>query len=432
VASATQAATTITISNQVAVANVKRFGINLGNVNYYDSGQLMKELVFQNPGFEGQIWQSVIWIGSGTATSAVEDGASGGWPTGYWSGGSYEFIYGVAKGRTGTVVNSIRYNDPGGNPNGTTYVFADSGTAPTNGDYVVLRKSWIGDSAGFGGWNISTNGGATITVETTDLPDGTLGKQCARLTATNTGQSATISANFDTWPGITFIQLNGNYRLIFKAKGAGGNNRISVTLRRGSGPYWINTQFQLTNFWQTITNSFVASETGTNLGVVALQFSTWAGNAALLDEVSLRQTDSDPANTTPLRDPVIAALTNLNPAILRIAGNWSRLGDSLDNDLAPPFARQRNGYTEYGTQKNLIEFGLHEFLEVCEFTGAEPWYTFPTTFSTQEMANLMQYLGGPTNTAYGLVRANLGHPTPWTSVFSKIHLELGNENWNGG
>jgi PKD repeat protein len=433
--SAAQAATTINISSNVAVSGVKRFGGNLGNVTYYDSGQIMKELMFQNPGFEGLLWQSVVQLGSGTTTNAIENGALLGWPTGFWSGGSYEIIYGAAKGRTGTVATSIRPMDPGGSSSGTTYVFADSGAAPANGSYMILRKQFAGaagNGAAFAGWNTNVNGGATITTELADLPPGTPGQQCVRLTATNTGQSATLSASCDTWPNVSFLQLNGNFRLIFKAKGVGGNNRLAFTLRRGSGAYWINTQIQLTNAWQTYTNTFTAAETGSALGNVSLQFSAWAGNAVLLDDVSLRQTDSSPLNTTPLRDPVIAALTDLNPGILRIAGNWSRLGDSLDNELAEPFGRQRSGYTEFGTGQNLIQMGLHEFLEVCEFTGAEPWYTFPVTFSTQELANLMDYLGGPTNTVYGAVRAARGHPAPWTAVFARIHLELGNENWNGG
>jgi alpha-L-arabinofuranosidase len=50
--------------------------------------------------------------------------------------------------------------------------------------------------------------------------------------------------------------------------------------------------------------------------------------------------------------------------------------------------------------------------------------------STQEAANLMEYLGGPVTTKYGATRAALGHPVPWTQTFARIHLEFGNEAWN--
>jgi alpha-L-arabinofuranosidase len=33
---------------------------------------------------------------------------------------------------------------------------------------------------------------------------------------------------------------------------------------------------------------------------------------------------------------------------------------------------------------------------------------------------------------YGAKRAALGQAEPWTSIFSVIHLELGNEEWNAG
>ncbi len=437
-----QAATTINLSTNVTVAAVKHFGLNFGNVDYYDSGQLMKELVFQNPGFEGLLYQSVIWVGAtgNSPTNAVENGPLNAWPSGFWAGARYEFIYGFAKGRTGTVVTSINPYSAGGNTNGTTYVFADSGTTPAAGDYLVLRKQFTGDGgvannngAAFSGWNVSTNAGGTVTTELADLPQDTAGKQCARLTATNgASANAAVSGTFDTWGGVSFVQLNGQYQLNFKAKGAGGNNQLAVTLRRGSGTNWLNSTVQLTNLWQTYTLTFSAAEDGTALGGVALQFAAWAGNVALLDDVSLRQTDGNPANVTPLRDAVFNTLTNFAPSILRVPGNWSRLGDSLDNELAPPFGRQRNYYSEFSTQQNTIPMSLHEFLQVCEALGAEPWYTFPVTFSAHETAGLMEYLGGPTNTAYGRVRANLGHPAPWTNVFAKIHLEFGNENWNPG
>ena len=436
------AGTTINLSTNVVVSSIKHFGINVGNVDYYDSGQVMKELLFQNPGFEGLLYQSVIWIGASgnSATNAVENGPSNGWPSGFWNGATYEFIYGAAKGRTGTVITSINPYSTGGNTNGTSYIFADSGTVPASGDYMILHKSFTGDDgvagnngSAFSGWNTNLGGGATITTELADLPSDTLGRQCVRLTAnTSTNQYATLIGPFDTWAGVSFVQVNGQYQLSFKAKGAGGNNQLAVRLRRGSGTYWINATFQLTNSWQNYSTNFSASEDGTAVGGVALQFTTWSGNAALIDDVSLHQTDSSPANTTSMRDAVINALTNFAPSILRIPGNWSRLGDSLDNALAPPFGRQRNYYSEYGTQQNTIAMSLHEFLQAAEFIGAEPWYTFPVTFSTQEIANLMEYLGGPTNTAYGGIRASLGHPAPWTNSLPKIHLEFGNENWNPG
>jgi hypothetical protein len=64
---AARAATTIDVSTHVAVPKVKRFGINLGWMNYYDSGQIMKNLIFRNPGFEGQIYHSIVRVATAGA-----------------------------------------------------------------------------------------------------------------------------------------------------------------------------------------------------------------------------------------------------------------------------------------------------------------------------------------------------------------------------
>ncbi len=64
--------------------------------------------------------------------------------------------------------------------------------------------------------------------------------------------------------------------------------------------------------------------------------------------------------------------------------------------------------------------------------GADPWIVVPSTFSTGEAYSLIDYLAGGSNTTYGAIRIAAGQTAPWTSVFNVIHLEFGNEEWNGG
>jgi hypothetical protein len=54
------------------------------------------------------------------------------------------------------------------------------------------------------------------------------------MTSLAGGQTARISAFFDTSVAGPFLQLNGTFRLSFKAKGAGGNNSLGVFLGRGA------------------------------------------------------------------------------------------------------------------------------------------------------------------------------------------------------
>ena len=52
--------TTIQIGTTSIQGPVKRLGINLGGQTSYDSAQMVKDHLFANPGFEGEIYQSII------------------------------------------------------------------------------------------------------------------------------------------------------------------------------------------------------------------------------------------------------------------------------------------------------------------------------------------------------------------------------------
>jgi hypothetical protein len=417
-------ATNIDVSSRVAVPAVKRFGLNLGWATSHDSGQIMKNLVFRNPGFEGQLYRSFVRCATGTPNGFVDDNPAAHWPSGFWDGAPFEVIVGGAKGRTGTIRTSTA---PSGG-SGTQFQFADSGAAPIAGDSIVLRKSDSGGATA--GWQPAATGGATVTDETTDLAPDTQGRQAVRLTSLAGGQTARISAFFDTSVAGPFLQLNGTFRLSFKAKGAGGNNSLAVFLGRSAPAslVFVNQTVSLTSAWSTYTIDFAATEGGTSRGSCQLAFAALNPSAVLLDDVSVLQLNGDSANPTAFRDPVVRALKQFNPGILRY---WVEdLGDSLDDEIAPPFARQRANYSSQILVHQDLLYGLHEFLELCDLLHAEPWYIVPTTFSAQEMTNLLEYLGGPVSTTYGAKRASRGRSAPWTDVFPTIHLELGNEAWN--
>ena len=43
--------THLRVTGQVILPGVTRLGINIGGQNYWDSGQVMKNLLYRNPGF---------------------------------------------------------------------------------------------------------------------------------------------------------------------------------------------------------------------------------------------------------------------------------------------------------------------------------------------------------------------------------------------
>jgi hypothetical protein len=428
--------TTINVNNQVIQRPVKRFGINLGSTNFYDSGQMLKNLIVNNPGFEGEIAQSMIQCGSGTATSCTHANPYSGWANDFWDGATYQFVYGSALGRSGTVSSFT-------GANGTTggiFNFSDSGTVPGDSDYMIVRKTMPGNATD--GWQVSTVANGSITTNSTDLPPTTQGIQTAYLNAPTSNDSATLNYYFDSTPGRTFIQLNGQYQLTFKAKGLSTGASVGVQVFRSMNPrpIYINSTVNLTNTWQTYTIPFTANENGSAIGAAQLQFYTVGADSFYLDDAVLVQTAGpggaslDPTNTTVFRDPVVNALRQLNPGVLRFWFN--QLGEPLDNLLAPTLGRQRSTYDSYATDINFIEYGLTDFLQLCQTIGADPWVVVPITVSNAEASNLIDYLAGPSSTVYGAKRAAAGQTAPWTSVFNKIHLEFGNEAWdaifNGG
>lgn len=418
--------TTITVSDTPLTTAAKRLGVNLGTQNFWDSGMIMRNLAFRNPGFEAETWQTIIHCEAVTSNSCSDDNHYNYWPANFLSGGSASWIGGHSTGQSGTVTSST-LSTPG--TNGVTAVFSGLSSSPSVGDYIVIRMNIPG--SGDQGWWTNTNGGATITTETTDLSPNTPGKQALSVSASGAGQQASVSNYDDSSPGAVFLQLKGNYTISFRAKGTGGSNQVSINLVRNTanGPVtFFNQTVTLTSSWQDYTYSFPISNDVNRPGSIGLAFNI-AGSSMLIDDVAFTEAASS-TNPTAFRNDVVTALQTLNPGTLRYMDSGLNWGSSLDNMLAVDFARQRAGYTPHASVADAIPMGLHDFLVLCKTVGTEPWYTMQTGMTTQEMSNLMDYLGGSTSTVYGAKRAALGQSAPWTTVFPTIHLEFGNEVWN--
>jgi len=421
--------TVVTVASTVAKTGVKRFGLNLGTETYWDSGMMLKNLVSRNPGFEGEMWQSILHCVPATTTTCRDDNGYSVWPANFFSGATGEWMTGNLTGSTVTISSSTVAGNAQGAGISVTYPAMTQ--APSSGDYLVVRMNVPGNA--LAGWWPYTQNGATMTTELTDLSPNSPGKQALLISAAGSSQFATLSSYLDTTAGRSFLQLHGAYTLTFRAKGVGGSNTLLLGLKRtpASGaaaiPFF-SQSVVLTNTWQDYTYTFNANDTGT-IGNLVLSFQLSAASA-LLDDVSLVPAATGVVNDTAFRDEVVTMLNNVQPGILRYMDSGTNWGSSIDNLLAVPFARQRAGYSNWNTESDDIPIGLPDFLTLCEQVGSEPWFTMPTGMGTAEMTNLMEYLGGSTSTVYGALRATLGHPVPWTTTFSRIHLEFGNEVWN--
>jgi hypothetical protein len=421
-------ATNISIGTRTIRENVKHLGINLSGQTFYDSGQMLRNLSFRNPGFEGEIWQTVLQCKYVKDDSCADDDEWSSWPKDFAKGAAFEFFYGAAKGQTGTVSNSSVAASTA--HQGTWISFGKLAAHPRVGDFYILRMRFPGGADL--GWRIETKGGATITTEFQDISRSSPGKQSLRLNAGEPSQSASITSDIDTWADRSFVQLKGACTLSFRAKGTGGNNTLNVSVIRLTSKHgnlsYFNRQIPLSSSWQDFKFPLNIREDGSFIGPIAVAFGVQAGSA-LLDDASFSE-DARRDNPTVFRNAVVDRLRELRPGILRYMDNGTSFGSTIDNLLAPPFARQRAGYGEGPHEQADIPIGLHEFLVLCQAVKAEPWFVLPIGITPAEMQNLIEYLSAPPTTSYGTKRTALGQATPWTQVFPTIHLELGNETWN--
>ena len=407
---------------------VERFGINLSGQTFYDSGQMLKNLVFRNPGFEGETWQSIVRCAGFASDICSLTPAGAQWPAGFLAGAHFEVLSGSSAGASG----SLRNNTAEANGKGITLTL-DHSPPLAAGDFLLLRADKPGDAGA--GWWIEARDGASTSSELHDLSPATQGRQALRVDAAAPGQSASVASYFDSSADRSFLQLRGQYELRFRAKRLAGTGPLRVHVarldtHRPTEPFFAEDA-NLTPTWHDFRFTFRAAEDGHALGTVALVFD-FMGLSALLDDVSLTPIGGDAGNHTAFRDEVVTTLRELQPGVLRFMDNGTSFGSSLDDLLAPPFARRRAGYSLRENRQEDIPIGLQESLTLAEAIGADPWYVLPAGFSPEEARELMEYLAAPASTRGGAKRAALGHPAPWTPSFRTLHFELGNEVWNAG
>jgi hypothetical protein len=420
-------ATHLRVTSHVVLAGVTRLGINLGEQNYYDSGQMMKNLLYRNPGFEGMEYRSILHCLQGGPWNCTDTRRSFQWPAGFWDGAHYEVMDGAAVGRHGSVRSSTPTAESA--PSGYALTIEGNGPPVGAGDWLSVGKDFPGDPAA--GWWPTLKGGARLEAERRDLSPETEGHQALRIEAASPGQSVDLKSYFDTLEGMTFVRLRGRYRFSFRAKGLAGNRSMHVhVVRLASGKLdYLERDFPLTPGWADYHAEFTANEGAGPVGPVETGFSV-AGGSVLLDDVDLEQTGGDATNRTAFRDEVVETLRELRPGVLRLMSSHAQLGSTMDNLLAPPLARQRPGFSTWLTTMEDIPVGIPEFLELCDEVGAEPWIVMPTATSKEGTQRLAEFLTGGPRTKGGALRISAGRRDPWTQAFHTIHLELGNETWN--
>lgn len=450
-AAATTSAPTVVLNDSSIVQNTtRRIGVNIGEIDYWDNGQLLKNLIAINPGFEPLINQQ-IWLltSTGTTTTFQDPDSWDGVTANYWTGGTFSVVQssGAEAGCTGTISSNTGPNSSGSS--GGLPVFTVSSPCPaafSPGDLVVLSKTtsptpeswWEGNS---GGLSASVSGGGKLLSDTTDLC-ATCGSQSLEMNASASGSSAQANFYYDSlFSADIFVLMNGTYQISFWAKAASGSPTLSVNaLRLSSGGFNCGTHTPaLTSSWAQYTFTCTASESAstTTPGTQQVGFTT-TGGIVYLDNVSFQKVGSS-SNTSVFRDEVISALAKLY-------GNgtsgptgpfryWvNQNAETAANWTAPDYARKPTAPgAEYYMQpaaSGSVQLSLEDYLVICKLIGAEPYLEVPVTITPADAASLIEFLGGSSTTTYGARRAALGQTSPWTEEFNQIHLSYCNECWN--
>jgi len=450
--------TTVELTDTVLVADTMRFGVNLGDDNYWDNILTKKRGKGNQEGgwqlnFEGTTYRQCHFGPTQDEYGALSYFVEPDW----WidlmrEHGYYTILSGPAKGTTGKIAGiSIIEKEPWGN---LLYFEFDKPVAPNpdiNGGLLVEAfrledGQLIPPDPYYPGFWTSENNEIAIG----DVPPGSFGHAALNLKGSTDPDSTDEYEEKRAYIHLSTHyqkhgETNGTWRIHFWAKAQNGTP--TLVLAADTATWQSQIVEGLTSEWkkfeETMVISGVPEPDEQNEPRLFFKLEATDGDV-LIDDIELWMEGDE--NPTAFRDDTIEALREFNPGVLR----YNQMGGStIDNTIAPRL--QSHSYSSrgpqvatYGPYENHEQhsYSLHEMYELCEYLGCEPWYCLPgtlhpwtlhpETLHQDELANFIEYLGAPADIGYGKKRAEMGHPQPWTEVFEHIHIEFGNEAWNAG
>ena len=140
-------------------------------------------------------------------------------------------------------------------------------------------------------------------------------------------------------------------------------------------------------------------------------------------------TDSSIPNTKGVRTDVIEALKKLQIPNLRWPGGCFADDYHWRNGIGPVDQRPQTINIHWGQVVETNAFGTHEFLELCELLGAEPYLAGNVGSGTpEEMRDWIEYLTFDGDSELANLRRKNGREKPWRIEY----FGVGNENWGCG
>ena len=139
--------------------------------------------------------------------------------------------------------------------------------------------------------------------------------------------------------------------------------------------------------------------------------------------------DSDIPNTNGMRNDVIEALRQIKIPVLRWPGGCFADEYHWMDGIGDPQKRPTMVNTNWGDVTENNHFGTHEFMEFCEFIGAEPYVCGNVGSGTaREMKEWVEYMTFDGISPMADLRRKNGREKPWKLKY----FGVGNENWGCG
>ena len=131
-------------------------------------------------------------------------------------------------------------------------------------------------------------------------------------------------------------------------------------------------------------------------------------------------------NTRGMRNDIVAALKKLDIPVLRWPGGCFADEYHWKDGIGPLSQRPKRLNTHWGMVIEDNSFGTHEFLDLCEQLGCEPYISANVgTGSPQEVMEWVEYMTSDSDSTLANLRRANGREKPWKIKY----MGIGNESW---
>ncbi len=139
--------------------------------------------------------------------------------------------------------------------------------------------------------------------------------------------------------------------------------------------------------------------------------------------------DSDIPNTKGIRNDVLEALKELDIPVLRWPGGCFADDYHWRDGIGPKDSRPYMVNTNWGGVVEDNSFGTHEFMDLCELLGTEPYINGNVgTGTVRELRDWIEYMTFDGNSPLADERRKNGREKPWKVKY----IAAGNEMWGCG